>query len=201
LSEAPLIASRRLLGLAVAFYGGLLALALVWGLARGLVPSWWSLGIEGGAPVAGAAAAGIAMGFGGVVASFALERSVPGVRALGERFATILAGARVRDALLLAALSSLGEEALFRGCVQQELGFWPATGLFALVHTGPERVYLWWTATAFVFGIGLALLFEHQGGLLAPVLMHFVINAVNIRVLGRRGAEAKRRAELRAGLG
>ena len=176
----------RLVGLAAILYGLMVAVSLIWGLLRHLAPGWWTLEHLGAVPVA--LGAGIGLGLLGVVLSQQLDEHVPGIKKLGERFSSILAGATTRDALLLALFSAVGEEMLFRGCVQQELGLWPATILFAVVHTGPERVYLWWTASAFVFGIGLALLFEHQGGLLAPIAMHFTINAINIRSLGKRGA-------------
>jgi len=178
----------RLVGLAAILYGLMVAAALVWGLLRDLLPGWWTFEGAGAVPVA--LVAGVALGLVGVALSRQLDTHVPGVKRLGERFAAILAGASTKDALLLALFSAVGEEMLFRGCLQQELGLWPATLLFAAVHTGPERVYLWWTASAFVFGLGLALLFEHQGGLLAPILMHFTINAINIRSLGKRGANA-----------
>ena len=178
--------SERLVGLAVVVYGLMALAALIWALLRGLLPSWWTL--EAGVAIPIAVGAGIALGLVGVALSHQLDEHVPGIKKLGERFSAILAGATTRDAVLLAGLSAVGEELLFRGCIQQELGLWPATILFAVVHTGPERVYLWWTASAFVFGIGLALLFEHQGGLLAPIAMHFTINAINIRSLGKRGA-------------
>ncbi len=179
-----------LVGLGAMVYGGMIVVALAWASWRGLFDAWWTF--EGGAAaIAIGAALGVGLGLAGVVLSKQMEAHVPGVRKLGERFATILAGASTTDALLLAAFSSIGEEALFRGCMQTEWGLWPATILFAVVHSGPERVYLWWTASAFVFGIGLALLYEHQGGLLAPILMHFVINAINIRMLGKRGAELR----------
>jgi hypothetical protein len=178
--------AERLIGLAVILYGLMVVAALIWGLLRGLVPAWWSLELGVGIPIA--IGAGVGLGLVGVALSHQLDEHVPGIKKLGDRFSAILAGATTRDALVLAGLSAVGEELLFRGCIQQELGLWPATILFAVVHTGPERVYLWWTASAFVFGIGLALLFEHQGGLLAPIAMHFTINAINIRSLGKRGA-------------
>ncbi len=179
----------KLVGLGAVMYAAMLALALIWGLLRGLVPQWWTFDSLG--PVAPALGLGVLGGLAGVALSRSMEAGVPGVRKLGERFSAILAGARTRDALLLALFSSVGEEALFRGCMQSEWGLWPATVAFALVHTGPERVYLWWTASAFVFGIGLALLYEHQGGLLAPIAMHFTINAINIRSLGKKGAASR----------
>jgi uncharacterized protein len=182
-------AGSSLVGLGAAMYGAMLAIALVWAFVRGLFPGWWSF--DGAAALGLAAGLGVGLGLAGVVLSKQMEAKVPGVQKLGDRFAAILAGASTRDAIALAFLSAVGEEALFRGCAQEEWGLWPATILFAVVHSGPERVYLWWTASAFVFGIGLALLYEYQGGLLAPILMHFTINAINIRSLGKRGAELR----------
>jgi uncharacterized protein len=177
----------KLVGMAVVLYGGMVAIALLWGLLRGLQTGWWTF--DSGRHVPAAVGFGVALGLVGVALSFEMERHVPGVKALGDRFSAILGGATTRHAFILAFLSAVGEELLFRGCVQEEFGLWVATLAFAVVHSGRERVYLWWTASAFVFGIGLALLYEHQGGLLAPMVMHFTINAINIRSLGKRGAQ------------
>jgi len=171
--------------MAAMMYGGMIVVALVWATLRGLVGGWWSFDSGWGVPPA--IALGVAVGLIAVVISQQLDRRVAGIRKLGERFASILGGTSTRQAIQLAAFSSIGEEVLFRGCMQEEWGIWPATLIFALVHTGPQRIYLWWTASAFIFGTGLALLYEHQGGLLAPILMHFTINAINIRILGQRG--------------
>jgi len=166
-------------------YGGMGLIALVWGLSRDLTAAWWDF--ERLVDVPSAIALGIAAGLLGVFVSQKLDLWVEGIRKLGDRFASILGGTSTSQAIQLAALSSVGEELLFRGCIQEEWGLWPATIIFAIVHTGPQRVFLWWTASALVFGLGLGLLYEQQGGLLAPILMHFVINALNIRFLGRRG--------------
>lgn len=182
-------AGSSLVGLGAAMYGAMLIVSVGWAFARDLHPAWWTF--DGPKAIAIGAGLGVGLGLLGVLLSKQMEAHVPGVQKLGDRFAAILAGARTQDALALAFLSAVGEEALFRGCAQEEWGLWPATILFAVVHSGPERVYLWWTASAFVFGIGLALLYEYQGGLLAPILMHFTINAINIRSLGKRGAELR----------
>ena len=171
--------------MALGLYGGMLAVAVTWGSLRGLWPEWWRFDSPRG--IAEAAVAGTTVGLVAILLSWQMERGLTGVRALSDRFSTLLAGTSLSDALVLAALSAVGEELLFRGCLQEEIGLWWATLLFAAVHSGPERIYLWWTASAFVFGIGLGALYEAQGGLLAPIVMHFVINAVNIRMLGRRG--------------
>ena len=182
----------RIVGLAGGLYSAMLGVGLVWGLLRDLVPQWWSYPgpwDEPGATPVKAIALGAVLGLAGVGLSYAMERTVAGVQLLGERFGMVLAGVGWREALLLALFSSVGEEVLFRGCLQEEIGLVPATILFALVHVGPERVYLWWTASAFVFGLGLGLLYETQGGLLGPIVMHFVINAINITLLGRKAAQ------------
>lgn len=175
----------RLIGMAAVLYGGMVAMGLTWGWLRDLSAGWWQF--EGPRDAGEATIVGILLGLVAIILSWELERGVDGVRALSDRFATLLAGTTVLEAIALAGLSSVGEEMLFRGCLQPELGVLPATALFAVVHTGPERIYLWWMASAFVFGLGLAWLFEAQGGLLAPILMHFVINVVNIRLLGLKG--------------
>lgn len=176
---------EKLVGLAAAMYGGMFLISMIWALAAGLTDGWWTFDRWWDVPPA--MALGTALGLTGVWLSQRLDRSVPAIRKLGDRFAAILAGVSTRDAVVLAALSSVGEELFFRGCMQEQWGLWPATILFAVVHSGPQKLYLWWTASAFVFGLGLALLYEHHGGLLAPILMHFTINAINIRFLGQRG--------------
>lgn len=176
--------ARSLKALAVPVYAGMAAVALLWGWLGGLTRGWWTFTTPG-EPLR-AALLGLALAAGAVLLSMGMERTVPGVKALSDRFATLLAGATLGDAILLAGLSSVGEELLFRGCLQEAWGFWPATVLFAVVHSGPERVYLWWTASALVFGLGLGVLYEN-GGLLGPIAMHFGINVVNITLLGRKG--------------
>jgi hypothetical protein len=180
--------NSRLVPIAAAFYGPIFLLAVVWGWLRDLWPQWWTL--DSALEISAAIQAGCLLGLLGVGISWQLTRSVPGIRLLSDRIGMVLAGQTGRYALALALFSSIGEEFLFRGCLQSEFGLWPATVLFAIVHVGNERLWLWWTATAFVAGIGLGVLYEHYGGLLAPILMHFVINAINIHLLALRGKKA-----------
>jgi membrane protease YdiL (CAAX protease family) len=180
--------NARLVPIAGAFYGPLLAAALLWGWLRELWPHWWHF--DSAWEITTAALAGCLMGAAGVVLSAQLTRTVPGIARLSERISMLLAGQTTRDAVFLALFSSFAEEFLFRGCIQSEFGFWPATVLFAAVHIGRERLWLWWTASAFVAGIGLGVLYEQCGGLLAPIVMHFVINVINIRILSKQGQRA-----------
>jgi membrane protease YdiL (CAAX protease family) len=167
------------------------AVSVAWASWRGLLPSWWRY--DQWSDAALAAVAGLGMGVLGVLYTWRLERRIPDVQLLAERFGTIMAGLPPGTTWALAALSAIGEEAFFRGCLQEEVGPIVATVLFAAVHTGRDRVFRWWTIAAFMFGVFLAALYRWGGGLLPAVLMHFVINGVNLRVLSQRGVRARGR--------
>lgn len=85
--------------------------------------------------------------------------------------------------LLLAGLSSLGEELLFRGLLTPAIGVVMSAALFGLAHqiAGPSR---WvWVGWAMVTGLGLGAVFAATGWLLGPLLAHAVMNAVNLAYL------------------
>jgi uncharacterized protein len=85
--------------------------------------------------------------------------------------------------LLLAGLSSLGEELLFRGLLTPLLGVSLSALLFGLMHQmrGPSR---WvWIGWAVGVGAGLGAIFAATGSLVGPILAHAVVNAVNLSYL------------------
>lgn len=85
--------------------------------------------------------------------------------------------------LLLALLSSLGEEVLFRGLLTPALGVVVSSVLFGVLHQvrGPSRwVWILW-ATA--VGLMLGTIFAATGYLIGPLLAHAVVNAVNLGYL------------------
>lgn len=87
------------------------------------------------------------------------------------------------EILVLAGLSSLGEELLFRGLLVPWFGVLPAAVLFGLAHQlrGPSR---WvWVGWATGVGLGLGALFAATGSLLGPFLAHALVNAVNLSFL------------------
>jgi hypothetical protein len=87
------------------------------------------------------------------------------------------------DILILAALSGLAEEFLFRGLLQPFIGLLPQALLFGLVHQtrGPSR---WvWAGWAGLVGLGLGALFQLTGSIWGPVLAHAMINAINLSYL------------------
>ena len=101
---------------------------------------------------------------------------------------------------VFAVTSSIGEELLFRGFLQQWLsdglftgpmsdwwGLIVASLIFGLIHVGPERrTFLPWTIMAVVMGFVLGAIYLYTGNVLAPVLCHFTINLLNLAQIARR---------------
>ncbi len=110
-------------------------------------------------------------------------RWLPGAQELERKLAATLADLNPSDVLGLAVLSGFAEEIFFRGAVQGAWGLIPATLLFGALHTGPGKVFRLWTLFAAVAGLALGGLMIWRGNLLAPILAHFLVNAVNLRRL------------------
>jgi membrane protease YdiL (CAAX protease family) len=85
--------------------------------------------------------------------------------------------------LVLAGLSSLGEELLFRGLLVPTVGVVLAALLFGLAHQikGPSR---WvWAGWATAVGLMLGAIFALTGSLVGPLLAHAIVNAANLTYL------------------
>jgi membrane protease YdiL (CAAX protease family) len=88
--------------------------------------------------------------------------------------------------LLVAVLAPLVEETVFRGVLYQwlrkSLPVWAAAGLsaaiFATTHVIPT-IFPW----LFVTGLALALVFEYSGTVYCSMLLHGIINGVNVAML------------------
>jgi membrane protease YdiL (CAAX protease family) len=88
--------------------------------------------------------------------------------------------------LLVAVLAPLVEETVFRGVLYQwlrkSLPVWAAAGIsaaiFAAAHAIPT-LFPW----LFVTGLALALVFEYGGTLYCSMLLHGLINGVNVAML------------------
>ena len=95
------------------------------------------------------------------------------------------------EALGLALLSGVAEEVFFRGAVQPAWGFYPATLIFAALHSGRGRAMLLWTSSALAAGAVLGALMLWRGTLFAPIVCHALVNAVQLRrLLASEGAAA-----------
>ncbi len=101
-------------------------------------------------------------------------------------------GLTPRSAFIVALLSSVGEELLFRGVLQLWLGLWAQALIFGLLHylPGPSR---WsWPVFASVVGLGLGAMFQLTGSLVGPIAAHCLINAINLLYLKSHNPEPSR---------
>jgi membrane protease YdiL (CAAX protease family) len=165
----------RFVSFAGLFYGSLVVVAALWGALRGFPLDFFGTSVLQGM-LLGALTA-VATITSGLVA----YRLLPQLRQLADELAPRLLDGADRASLLLVSLfSGVGEEALFRGAVQQEFGLVVASLLFGLAHVGPDRRYLLWTAWAVLAGFVFGALYEVTGGLLAPILAHAAHNAATL---------------------
>jgi hypothetical protein len=102
---------------------------------------------------------------------------------MGRSLAELVGKRSLRDCIVLAVASGVAEEAFFRGVLQPALGWLLASLIFGLVHLAPKRELLPWTGFALAAGLVLGALFESTGNLVAPIVAHVGINAVNLRRL------------------
>jgi len=181
----------RFVRAALVFYALVLGLALVISLLSGQ-PLLYA-GAPGGAagagasidwlrdPLVGLLAAAVVIGL-----SEALTATTRWGEALARALAELLGPLSLRDCVVLAAASGVAEEALFRGALQPLLGWVGASLLFGAAHFVPRRELLPWTLFSLAAGFGLGWLYQHTGNLVAPVVAHAGVNAVNLRRLTRR---------------
>ena len=108
---------------------------------------------------------------------------VPAMRELEKVLAEHLGDLEPSEALALALISGFAEELFFRGALQTSWGFTWATVIFTLMHSGSPRVFRWWTLFAFVAALVFGGLTLYRGSILAAVVAHTVVNAINLRRL------------------
>jgi membrane protease YdiL (CAAX protease family) len=176
---------------ALLFYLPMLAIALVWSvLADDALPYANPEAARAGVdwlrdPAAGAGAAALV-----IALSQGLTRGTQWGERMGRFLGQVLGRLDWRRCLLLAALSGVAEETLFRGMLQPRIGLVAASLLFGLVHFVPRRELLPWTLMSIAAGFLLGWLFDATGNLVAPAVAHAGINAVNLRFISRRYAPA-----------
>lgn len=135
-----------------------------------------------------------------VAISAMLERVAEWARRLSNAFAGLLGPMSWTQISVFALTSSIGEELLFRGFLQQWLSVSVLSGdfarwgaliitsvVFGLIHVGPDRkTFLPWTVMAVAMGFVLGAMYMYTGNVLAPVLCHFTINFINLTQIARR---------------
>ncbi len=91
----------------------------------------------------------------------------------------ILRTASIGEVVLLASFAGLGEELLFRGVLQHEIGLWGASAIFGILH-GPSRT-LWPLALwASVIGALFGIVYQAGQNLAVVALTHAIYDGVAI---------------------
>ncbi|MEW5849776.1 MAG: CPBP family intramembrane glutamic endopeptidase [Myxococcota bacterium] len=128
--------------------------------------------------------AGVAAGGMLAAAWLAAARFSPTARRVDALLVGVVGPIGGSDALILALLSGLAEEVLFRGAIQPAAGLGTASVLFTLAHLPPHRDLWPWTISAGVMGLGFGLATLATQDVLFAVATHTTINAINLRRLG-----------------
>ena len=92
--------------------------------------------------------------------------------------------------LLVAGLSSLGEELLFRGLLAPIIGVVLSSLIFGLAHQIRTASRWAWVAWATIVGLMLGSIFAATGSLVGALLAHALINAANLSFLRDHDPEA-----------
>lgn len=164
---------------------GVLALIAVIGLSLGEGRILDALAPNGplfGSILAGAAAGAVCVGV------VWLLRAVSGLRRLERWQRGVVAGWTISDAVSVALISGIAEEALLRALLQPLIGLAPAAVIFALLHIVPDRKLWFWPVFALASGLLLGVLFEF-GGYPAAATAHILINLVALLRLRRPEGE------------
>jgi len=179
--------AEALVRTAAIFYAVLLAAAWGWSALAGEslifasgpaaergVDAWWDPGL------------GLVAALLVILLSDQLTRLTAAGATLAQSLGSLLGRLTWPQCLWLAAWSGLAEEAFFRGALQPRVGLIAASLLFGLAHLVPRRDLWPWSIFAVVVGLLLGVLFEATGNLVAPVVAHAGINAINLRLLSQR---------------
>ena len=165
--------------------GGFVIVAMVWARWRGVrIPFWIDVGSVG---VALLATAGLlAVNFSLYFLGKRTGHPASVHTFLESEVFPLFRRASVADLLGVAALVGLGEELLFRGVLQDELGIWIASAIFGLPH-GPSREL--WPLAVWATGMGVFLgaLYQASGNLFIPALAHALYDGAALLYVRRRG--------------
>jgi membrane protease YdiL (CAAX protease family) len=171
-----------ILASAAVLYGLLLISALIWSFLRtgDLLPE----SLRGGRPLE-SLGLGLALGLAVIGLTGVLMRRDSALHWFAIEVRTLLGPVDWGMALKLGLLSGIGEEAFFRGAMQPVFGFVLTSLIFGLIHVGPDRRYLTWTAFAVVMGFLLGGIQVWTGSIVGPLVAHILVNVVNLRRIGR----------------
>lgn len=164
------------------FYGFLFAVAGVWlyGQGRSPLEPWTSRNVLFDI------ALGVGTGLLLAAATPFLVGRIKSLRQLEREFGWMLGEQRGWECVYLALLSGVAEEYFFRGAMMHAWGPWAALAAFAALHWPVRAEFRAWPVTAALVGVVLTGQALWTGGVLAPVLTHAIVNAINLLRLTRR---------------
>ncbi len=165
---------------AILIYGAVAVIALGWAAAWGQVPGLFGRAQPGLRELLN----GVLVGLGIAVLCQVAHAVVPAVQRASRLLATFFGPIRPAEALLLAAISGLTEEMLFRGALWPQLGLAGTTILFGILHVVPVRGLQGYPLFATLAGLALGLLRQSTGSVWPPALAHATVNAINLAFLG-----------------
>lgn len=178
-------AAVNLLGLALGVELLLALLAMLWTGYRGIPLR------AGDGPWYSDASGGVLAAAAFAMANYWLLRHappVPPVRAMRRlyeyRLRPLFAGAGPLEIAVIAVAAGIGEEMLFRGALQPEIGLIPASLVFGVMHMGGRGTLVFGCWVAVMGGL-LGWLAVATGGLLAPVVAHALYDAAALAYIRR----------------
>ena len=131
--------------------------------------------------VVGGFAIGIGFGSAAAALSFLLSKVWNHARTLESRLAQIFEGLTIGEVFVLALLSSVAEELLFRGLLQPVIGLWLSSALFGLAHWTGDRRLSSWPVIALIAGLALGRLsLWEPAGLSGAIGAHFAVNWIGL---------------------
>ena len=175
--------------LIIGLYGALALLGLMISAGRG-TPDVFGVTETSLAMALFSVLAGVAIGLVIVALTRLITAHTAWGKTLHRSFADLLGPVTGREIFIIAIASAVGEECFFRGALQPWLGVWLQAAIFALLHIGPARRFVPWTAASFALGVGFGYLARETHNLGGPIVAHFIINYLNLRFIVRTGAVA-----------
>lgn len=137
-------------------------------------------------------------------ANLALLRYAPPVgpiqslrRVYGERLVPVFGQLGAPSLAAISVAAGVGEELLFRGALQAEIGLVPASLVFGALHWGGRGTVAFAAGTA-LLGLALGWLRSVTGGLLAPIVAHALYDGLVLAYI-RATASAPSRLDKEAG--
>jgi membrane protease YdiL (CAAX protease family) len=179
--------ASALLGVAAAAAG------TIW---RGGLPLWhprpW-LPLGPGVRDAYSSVLGLAVGALVVLATRGMVGRFDWAKSLHSALRPLARGMTSTGIVLLALLSSVGEEMLFRGLLAPWIGLVPQAIIFGLAHQIPGKSRWVWASWATAMGLLLGAMFQLTGSLAGPVMTHALVNGLNLFYLKRHDPSPPRR--------